>query len=152
MDTPDEDTREFAVDRSAVVMIIALAVVVAPTAFLSTAWVLTDGLDFASASWFELVVAALSCGLALFVIRAALSELRGGLGVRIDERGIAKGGVEIGWAEVETLEAPSFGLLDISGGGKQLRLRTYLFSERKQLLTYIARHTGKQVPEMAHSH
>ncbi|PRQ03352.1 hypothetical protein ENSA5_16600 [Enhygromyxa salina] len=156
MNTPPEAAPEaapeFVVDRVAVALIIALAVVVAPTAILASAWVVTDGFDLAASSWFALVVAALSCGLTLIVLRAALVELRGGLGVRIDARGISKGKVEISWAEVESLEAPSFGLLDIRGGGKQLRVRTYLFTERKQLLEHIARSTGKQVPEMTYSY
>jgi hypothetical protein len=59
----------FAIDRTGVAMIAVIAVVITPAAMFASAWVVTDGLDFAAASTFELVVAALSCLLALFVNR-----------------------------------------------------------------------------------
>jgi hypothetical protein len=65
----------FAIDRTGVAMIAVIAVVITPAAMFASAWVVTDGLDFAAASTFELVVAALSCLLALFVNRRS-NELR----------------------------------------------------------------------------
>jgi hypothetical protein len=144
--------REFEIDRTGVALIVLFGVVVVPATVLASVWVLTDGLDLAAAGVFELIVAGLSCLLALFIIRATVVELRGSVGVRIDELGIAKGSFELAWDEVETLEAPAFGLLEIGGKGQRLRLRTYLFRNRIELLEYIARRTGKQVPEMGHSY
>lgn len=147
----DEDERGFAIERTGVMLIIALAVIVAPATMLASVWVLTHGFAFAQASRFELIMAGLSCLLALYVIYIAVRELAGGLGVTIDETGISKGTLRLAWTDVEQLEAPAFGLLDISGAGKTLRLRTYLYDDRIKLLEYIARHTGKRAPELGHS-
>lgn len=144
------------VDRVGVALLVALAVVVTPGILLAAIWQLTDGFTLAQTSSFELGLAALSGLLVLFIIRLTLRELGGALGVEIDEHGIRKGksrkhGFELRWDEVETLDAPAFGLLDIGGKGQTLRLRTYLYDDRLALLETIARRTGKQVPEMGHS-
>jgi hypothetical protein len=125
-----------------------IAVVITPAAMLAAAWVVTDGLD-AAASTFDLVIGALSCLLALFTIRVSVRELAGALRVRIDERGLGCGNVELAWSEVETLATPTFGLLELSGNGKRVLLRTYLYDDRAKLLEFIARRTGKPIPEHA---
>jgi hypothetical protein len=133
-------------------MIISIALVITPATMLATAWMLSEGLDFAAASIFDLVGAALCCLLALFVIRATARELAGALRVRIDERGVAMRNVELVWGEIETLTAPKFGLLELAGNGKRVLLRTYLYDDRTKLLEFIARHTGKHVPELTNSY
>jgi hypothetical protein len=85
------------------------------------------------------------------MIRGTTSELVGTLRVRIDERGVAMGNVELLWGEVETLAAPAFGLLELAGNGKRVLLRTYLYDDRAKLLAFIAQHTGKRVPELTNS-
>jgi hypothetical protein len=142
----------FAIDRTGVALIVSIALVVTPATMFATAWVLSDGLDFAGASRFDLVGAALCCLLALFVIRASARELAGALRVRIDGRGVAMGNVELTWSEVETLAAPKFGLLELAGNGKRLLLRTYLYTDRAKLLEFIAHQTGKRVPELTNSY
>jgi hypothetical protein len=142
----------FAIDRTGIALIVAIALVVTPATMFATAWVLSDGLDFAAASSFDLVVAALCCLLALFVIRVTARELAGALRVRIDERGVELGNVALAWTEVETLSAPKFGLLELAGNGKRVLLRTYLYDDRTQLLEFIARQTGKRVPELTNSY
>lgn len=142
----------FAIDRTGVALIVLIALVVTPTTMLATAWVLSKGLDFAAASTFDLVIAALCCLLALFVIRATARELAGALRVRIDERGVATGNVELAWAEIESLAAPKFGLLELAGNGKRVLLRTYLYEDRPKLLEFIARQTDKRVPELTNSY
>jgi hypothetical protein len=119
---------------------------------LTTAWVLSDGLDLAGATAFDLVVAALCCLLALYVIRATVRELAGALRMRIDDRGVAMGNVELAWGEIETLVAPKFGLLELAGNGKRVLLRTYLYDDRLELLEFIARQTGQPVPELTNSY
>jgi hypothetical protein len=141
-----------AIDRTGVALIITIALVITPATMFATAWVLSDGLDFAGASMLDLVGAALCCLLALFVIRATARELAGALLVRIDERGVAMGNVVLQWAEIETLAAPKFGLLELAGNGKRVLLRTYLYTDRTKLLELIARQTGKPVPELTNSY
>jgi uncharacterized membrane protein YobD (UPF0266 family) len=138
--------QDFAIDRTAVVLIVAVALVITPAVMLASVWVVTDGLDFAAASAFELVVAALVSLLVLLVIRATVRELIGTLRVRIDERGVEMGDVVLSWAEVETLAAPTFGVLELAGNGKRVLLRTYLYEDRTKLLAFIAQHSGKGVP------
>jgi hypothetical protein len=142
----------FAIDRTGVALIVLIALVVTPATMLAAAWVVSEGLDFAAASTFELVSAALSCLLALFVIRVSARELAGALRVRIDERGVTIGNVELAWGEIETLTAPKFGLLELAGNGKRVLLRTYLYDDRPKLLAFIARQTGKPVPELTNSY
>jgi hypothetical protein len=142
----------FAIDRTGVALIVSIALVITPATMLATAWMLSEGVDFAAASTFDLVGAALCCLLALYVIRATVRELAGALRVRIDERGVARGSVELAWSEVETLAAPKFGLLELAGNGKRLLLRTYLYDDRTKLLEFIARQTGKPVPELTNSY
>jgi hypothetical protein len=142
----------FAIDRTGVALIISIALVVTPAAMLTTAWVLSDGLDLAGATAFDLVVAALCCLLALYVIRATVRELAGALRMRIDDRGVAMGNVELAWGEIETLVAPKFGLLELAGNGKRVLLRTYLYDDRLELLEFIARQTGQPVPELTNSY
>jgi hypothetical protein len=86
------------------------------------------------------------------VIRASARELAGALRVRIDERGVTIGNVELAWGEIETLTAPKFGLLELAGNGKRVLLRTYLYDDRPKLLAFIARQTGKPVPELTNSY
>jgi hypothetical protein len=142
----------FAIDRTGVALIVSVALVVTPASMLATAWVLTEGLDFAAASAFDLVSAALCCLLALYVIRVTARELAGALRVRIDDHRVALGKVELAWSEIETLTAPKFGLLELAGNGKRVVLRTYLYTDRVELLEFIARQTGKRVPELTHSY
>jgi uncharacterized membrane protein YobD (UPF0266 family) len=138
--------QDFAIDRTALVLIVAVALVITPAVMLASVWVVTDGLDFAAASAFELVVAALVSLLVLLVIRATVRELVGTLRVRIDERGIAMGDVVLSWAEIETLAVPTFGVLELAGRGKRVLLRTYLYEDRTKLLEFIVQHSGKRVP------
>jgi uncharacterized membrane protein YobD (UPF0266 family) len=138
--------QDFAIDRTALVLIVAVALVITPAVMLASVWVVTDGLDFAAASAFELVVAALVSLLVLLVIRATVRELVGTLRVRIDERGIAMGDVVLSWAEIETLAVPTFGVLELAGRGKRVLLRTYLYDDRTKLLEFIVQHSGKRVP------
>ena len=145
---PMDHERAFSLDLTGVTMIGLLAFVVAPVTIGASLWVLTDGFDLASARAFELVVSAVTVLLGLWIIRAAVRELKGGLGVRIDDQGVSQRGLSIRWDEVDELRAPNFGLLEIHAGDKQLTLRTYLFSERRKLLEYVAEQTGKTVPEM----
>lgn len=142
----------FAIDRTGVALIVLVALVVTPASMFASVWVVTDGLDFAAASTFDLVTAALACLLALFVIRATVRELAGALRVRLDERGVGLGNVELTWGEIETLSAPKFGLLELAGNGKRVLLRTYLYTDRSKLLEFIARQTGKPVPELTNSY
>jgi hypothetical protein len=137
----------FAIDRTGVALILLMAVVITPAAMLASVWIVTDGLDFAAASAFELVVGVLSSLLALLLIRSTARELVGTLRVRIDERGIATGDVVLTWAEIETLAVPTFGVLELAGNGKRVLLRTYLYDDRTKLLEFIAQHSGKPVPE-----
>jgi hypothetical protein len=143
----DSSAHGFAIDRTGVALILLVAVVITPAAMLTSVWIVTDGLDFAAASAFELVVAVLVSLLVLLMIRATVRELVGTLRVRIDERGVAMGDVVLSWAEVETLAAPSFGVLELTGNGKRVLLRTYLYEDRTKLLEYIAEQSGKPVPE-----
>ncbi len=142
----------FGIDRTGVALIVLIALVITPATMLVTAWVLSEGVDLAAASAFDLVGAVLCCLLALYVIRVTARELAGALRVRIDERGVAKGNVELAWTEVETLAAPKFGLLELGGNGKRVLLRTYLYDDRTKLLEFIARQTGKPVPELTNSY
>lgn len=142
----------FTIDRTGVALIVLIALVLTPAAILASAWAVTDGLDFAAASTFDLVTAALACLLALYVIRATTRELAGALRLRLDERGVAMGNVELAWAEIETLTAPKFGLLELAGNGKRVLLRTYLYVDRSKLLEFIAQQTGKRVPELTNSY
>lgn len=141
-----------AIDRTGVALIVIIALVITPATMLAAAWMLSDGLDVAAASTFGLVGAALCCLLALFVIRATARELAGALRVRLDDRGVALGNVALAWSEVETLAAPKFGLLELAGNGKRVLLRTYLFTDRLAVLEFIARQTGKRVPELTNSY
>lgn len=141
----------FAIDRTGVALIFTFALVLTPTMMLAAVWLVTDGFALERASVASLVAAGLSVLLALYMIRVTARELAGAIGVRIDELGISKGRFELRWDEVETLEAPSFGLLEITGKGQRLCLRTYLYDDRTNLLEFIARRTGKQVPELGHS-
>jgi len=142
------DELRFALDRTGVALIAGLVLIVGPTTILATAYVLTHGFDFASATIFELIVAVVASLLALVMIRAGGRELRGGLGVRVDEHGVHRGGLSIAWSEIEALAVPEFGVLDIVGAGKQLRLRTYLFCEPKRLTETVARRSGQPIPSL----
>jgi hypothetical protein len=148
---PKPAARGFAVDRTGVAMIFAFAVVITPALMLAATWLLTDGFSPSGASTFSLISAVLVGLLGVYLIYVALRELGGAVGVRIDERGVGKGKLELGWDEIESLEAPAFGLLVIHGKGQSLRLRTYLYDDRIALLEYIARRSGQRVPELGYS-
>lgn len=152
MSDEPEATPSCELDRAGVAMIIVIALVISPVTMLAAAWILTAGFDLASASPFDLVWVGITAFLVALVIRVGVRELRGGLGVRIDERGVARGSIELAWSEIDELEAPSFGLLELRGAGKSLCLRTYLYRNRRQLLEFISARTGKPVPEMLYSY
>lgn len=132
-------------------MIAVFALLVAPSTVFGTVWMLTSGFDFAQTSTFELVAAVAVLPIGLLMTWIGIRELAGGVGVTIDDEGVKKGGTQIRWDEVEELAAPEFGLLDLKAGSKQLRLRTYLFRNRVELLEFVAEKTGRPAPEMGRS-
>ena len=149
---PPDVAPNLALDRSALAMIVILALIVAPVTLIATIWVLSHGLNFAASSALELVFTGISALLVGVVLLASIRELRGAVGVRVDADGVGRGGVSLAWSEIEELEAPAFGLLELRGAGKTLRLRTYLYRDRRAVLEFVSRQTGKPVPEMLYSY
>ena len=143
-----QESTDFGLDLGAVALIVGFGLLVTPTVIFVGVWLLTHRFDFAAMTPFEMVAAALSLLVGILVVRATVRELAGGLGVRIDEQGLSRGATTIRWDEVDALEAPQFGWLDVVAGERRLRLRTYLFRRRRQLLSFIAARTGKTAPEL----
>ncbi|NVB43158.1 hypothetical protein G6O69_35370 [Pseudenhygromyxa sp. WMMC2535] len=144
-------TSEFRVDPVGVTLIVGFGLLITPGVVFVSVYLLSHHFDFAQASVGELIAAGLSALVGVVVVRATARELAGGVGVVIDEQGVRKGGKTIPWSEVESLEAPQFGLLDIVAGQATLRLRTYLYRDRRSLLRFIAERTGKTAPELGNS-
>ena len=136
-------------DRVGVAIIAGLGFVFTPGLMLTSIWVLSHELAPAESTPVELAFMLLSVLLGVYVARITARELRWGVGVRFDDQGIQVGSIRLRWDEVESLRAPGFGVLELGGGGKLLPLRTYLYEDRKGLLEYISRHTGKPVPELS---
>lgn len=147
-----DDAPEFSLDRGGVAMIAALGFVLAPALLLGSVFKLGTDFDLGQISVVEWVLIAVTVGLCGLVVRLTARELRWAVGVELDDAGISRGSLRLGWDEIERLEAPRFGILVLAAGAKQLPLRTYLFRNRKALLEHIARKTGKTVPEMAYSY
>ncbi len=144
MSQPNEQREAFAIDKTAVALIVALVIVIGPATIFASIWVLTHGFHVAATTPFEWVVTVLVSLLALVMIRAGVVELRGGLGVRIDEQGVHQRGRSIAWADVEGVEIPTYGLLELVAGDESLRLRTYLLRDPKKLLDVIGEKTGRE--------
>jgi hypothetical protein len=136
---------EFRVDAVGVGLIAALTLFVGPATIVASAWVLTAGLDFAAATRFELIVTVMVCLLALLMIRVGVRELRGAFGIRIDASGVESRGLSIPWSEVDALDSPTFGVLDVIAKDKRVRVQTYLYREPKRLIDTIAERTGKSI-------
>lgn len=139
-------------DRAGVAMIVILGLLVAPVTFLAAIGILSHGLDFAACTVMEWVWIGVTTLLTAVVLYTSVRELRGGLGVRMDDEGVRCGTSTLRWSEIEQLDAPAFGLLELRGAGKTLRLRTYLYRERRAVLEFVSRQTGKPVPEILYSY
>jgi hypothetical protein len=135
----------FSLDVTGLWLIIAMVFMIGPATLLASVWVLTHGLDFAATTTFELIVTVLVGLLTLVLLRAGVGELRGALGIRIDDAGVHRRGQTIAWADVERIEEPTYGSLEIVGAGKSVVLRTYLFREPKRLIDHIVTKTGTAI-------
>jgi len=136
-------------DPVGLVLIGGLGLVVTPGLIFGTVFYLTRGLHFVGATNFELVAAALSVIVGLLGLKICVRELSGALRLHLDERGLRCGGVTMAWTEVTRLEAPEFGVLVVHAGDRQIRIRTYLFRDRRGLLELVAERTGMSAPEMS---
>ena len=141
--TRSDDVLVPAVDPVGVLMIAGLALVAGPGAIVASIAILTHGFDPAAMSTFEWVATAIVGLVAVVMFRAGVQELRGGTGIRVDEVGVHQRGSSLAWPEIERVEAPGFGQLELHGAGKTLRLRTYLLRDARSLLDAIAERRGE---------
>lgn len=143
--------RDLGVDPVGVAFVAVFALLVAPGAVFGSVYLLTDGFALGSLSAFELVAAGLSTPIGVLMMWVGVRELLGAVRVRFEDGQVVCGATAIPWSAITELEAPEFGVLDIIGGskGERIRLRTYLFRNRRQLLEYIAEKSGIPAPEMS---
>lgn len=94
------DQPEHSLDVTAVAMIVALVLVIGPAAIVASVLVLTHGFDLAATTTFEGIATVIVSLLALTMIRAGVRELRGGLGVRVDARGVHRRKLSFAWEQL----------------------------------------------------
>lgn len=126
----------FTVDRRGALLIVLLGVLLLPGLCLAASVVLIGQL-LDGVSWAQVVPPLVLLGsVGLYFLFAAIRELRGAWGIRIDDSGIHSAqlpGGHLAWQQVQKVESVGFGVWRVHGPQSQLRISAYIFQSRDKL-------------------
>lgn len=138
------------VEALPVVLIVICGIVVLPTLIFATGWQIIGGPAMTQLS----IISGLTTAVCVFVgssfIRLAWRELKGAVGITIDDQGIHRSGplgrLEIAWGDISRLEKLEFGVVQVeTRDGQQLRLCTYMFERRASLERLLTQRSGQKL-------
>jgi hypothetical protein len=124
------------VERRGVAVVVVLCFVLWPPLVLASLWKLGAFSPLELDAWHGAVSAAVLFA-GVIVPRAAARELRGVLGVEIDDDAIATRRARIAWADVTGVEEPRWGTLVVRADARSVTVQTYLFRDRDALRSFV---------------
>ena len=145
--------RDHRVEALPVALIVACGVVALPALTFTTAWQLVGGPAHAQLTVLTGATALVSVLVGLVFMRLAVRELRGAVGIVIDDGGIHRrgfigsiGAIDMAWPDIKRVEKLEFGVLGLENvAGKKLRICTYMFERREALERLFVARTGCKI-------